>query len=494
VSAKGRSARHRRRRREAGELALVLHTHMPYVEGGAPWPRPPDEVNPPGFGTWPFGEEWLWEAVATSYLPLLDVVARAPVTLSLTPVLCDQLESPGSLERCIDFLTRVRSESHRRDIELLRAEGHDALLPPLERSAAAYAAAARRLTALPDGLLGALRPYARWTSSATHAVLPLLLSDASISLQLSTGVVSHRRRFEQWGGGLWLPECAYSPSLDPLLAEAGVRATCLELTAELGLGAEAHLRPLLTEEGVVAWPLDRQTISLVWHPRGYPASGPYRDSHKLTASHHHAWRNDGGPYDEDAALAQARTDAEDFVARVRARVAGGGVCVCAFDTELLGHWWHEGMAWLTAVIDAAARQGLRLSTLDDALERSEPRQIPPELAASDPVSSERAAISWGEGGDLRTWSGPPVADLAWLARSAEVRVLSAGRPGPRALRELLALQASDWPFLAHRGLAGEYPRERLDGHARALELALDGAPGLTAELRNLAPDLVPWPG
>ena len=43
-----------------GELALVLHTHMPYVEG---------------FGTWPFGEEWLWEAIATSYLPLLDVLA-----------------------------------------------------------------------------------------------------------------------------------------------------------------------------------------------------------------------------------------------------------------------------------------------------------------------------------------------------------------------------------------------------------------------------------
>ena len=42
-----------------GELALVLHTHMPYVEG---------------FGTWPFGDEWLFEAMATSYLPLLDVL------------------------------------------------------------------------------------------------------------------------------------------------------------------------------------------------------------------------------------------------------------------------------------------------------------------------------------------------------------------------------------------------------------------------------------
>ncbi len=60
-----------------GELALVLHTHMPYVEGGGEWP-PPDPAShlrsPQGFGGWPFGEEWLWEAIATSYVPLLDVL------------------------------------------------------------------------------------------------------------------------------------------------------------------------------------------------------------------------------------------------------------------------------------------------------------------------------------------------------------------------------------------------------------------------------------
>ena len=27
----------------------------------------------------------------------------------------------------------------------------------------------------------------------------------------------------------------------------------------------------------------------------------------------------------------------------------GGVCVCALDTELLGHWWYEGVEWLAAV-------------------------------------------------------------------------------------------------------------------------------------------------
>src|ERR1700737_3980781 len=121
-----------------GELAIVLHTHMPYVEGGASWPRPPDERNPEGFGTWPFGEEWLGEAIATSSLPLLDVLGRAPLTLSLTPVLCDQLEAPGALDRCLRFLREVRPESHRRDIEEFERHGQTELVAELERSAAEY--------------------------------------------------------------------------------------------------------------------------------------------------------------------------------------------------------------------------------------------------------------------------------------------------------------------------------------------------------------------
>src|SRR5438105_13956548 len=107
-------------RRRSGELAIVLHTHMPYVEG---------------FGTWPFGEEWLWEAIATSYLPLLDVLGRAPITLSLTPVPCDQLEAPGAIDRCIAFLTEIRPESHRLDIEAFRRAGELSAAEELERSA-----------------------------------------------------------------------------------------------------------------------------------------------------------------------------------------------------------------------------------------------------------------------------------------------------------------------------------------------------------------------
>ncbi len=468
-----RPARHQsnRLRLGAGELAIVLHTHMPYVEG---------------FGTWPFGEEWLWEAVATCYMPLHDVLAGSAVTVSLTPVLCDQLEAPGAGERCLAFLREVRPESHRRDLATLRGEGASELAQELERSAADYEAAADRLAKLEGGLPGLFAGQASWTSAATHAILPLLATDSGIALQVRTGIAAHRRRRGEWAGGLWLPECAYAAWLDPLLEDAGVRAACVELTAYFGRGDPRHLRPLATAEGPVLWPIDRATIDLVWGEAGYPAHPAYRDSHRLTEHRHRVWSNDGRPYDRARAAAQVRADAADFVLRAKGRVADGGVCVCALDTELLGHWWYEGVAWLAAVLQESERQRLALTTLDAALARRTPASVPP---AGLPVTS------WGEGGDLRTWSGPQVAELAWQARTAELTVAAAGTAvSERALRELLALQSSDWAFLMTRALAGDYPLARAAGHAAGLATAMREGPGTDPAVRNLAPVLAGWEG
>jgi 1,4-alpha-glucan branching enzyme len=443
-----------------GRLAIVLHSHMPYVEG---------------FGTWPFGEEWLWEAIATSYLPLLDVLADgAPVTLGLTPVLCDQLEAPGAMERCLAFLREIRPASHALDV----AEATDpAVAAELERSAAEYADAADRL---PTDLLAALAPYAAWTSAATHPILPLLATDAGVRLQVRTGVEAHRQRFgDDWRGGFWLPECATAPSLHALLEEAGVHATCVDLTDVLGHGDGRHLRPLQTEAGPLLVPIDRVAVDLVWAADGYPSHAAYRDSHRRTARDHRPWANDGAVYDPQRAGEQARADAADFVARVAERVRGGGLCVCALDTELLGHWWHEGPRWLRFVVDEAARRGLEIVHLDDALAEVEPAPAG-ELAEQ--------VTTWGTARDLSTWSGPRVAELAWAARAAELDVLAAAPAGERAVRELLALQSSDWAFLVTRDSAGAYPRERFDGHLAQLRTAL-AEPDAEPALRNLAPHL-----
>ena len=228
-------------------------------------------------------------------------------------------------------------------------------------------------------------------------------------------------------------------------------------------------RPLRSPAGPLLVPLDRPALELVWSRGGYPARGAYRDTHRLTERRHQAWAVDGTAYDPERAAAQARADAAEFVAAVRSRP---GLCCVAWDTELLGLHWHEGARFLAAVLEEAEAAGLRIAPLDELA--AEPEAAPAAIGA---------VTSWGAPRTLDTWSAPRAGGLAWRQRRAELRTLPGG--SPRALRELLALQSSDWAFLIAHGTAGDYPLERAAGH----EAALARAAGLPAALRNLAPHL-----
>jgi 1,4-alpha-glucan branching enzyme len=473
---------------DRGELAIVLHSHMPYVEG---------------FGTWPFGEEWLWEALVGVYLPMLRALREAPVTLGLTPVLCDQLESlrGDAGTRFLDFMHTVRAGIHAEDARGLDEAGSPELAAEVRRAAGDYSSAAHRFERIHGDLLGELRELATsgvelWTGAATHAVLPLVATDAGLRLQVASGVGSHEHRFESWSGGFWLPECAYRQGLERDLAEYGVRAFCVDQTAALGLGSLDHLEPIATEAGPVAVPVDWELVRLVWDgANSYPANPVYRDYHGRTLHDLKPWNIGGRPYRHYEALKLARQDARDFVGKAIARLDAykaergkPGLSCFALDTELLGHWWYEGMHWLRFVVDEARLQGLALTTLPDALERHEPVQRP--LADS----------TWGQPKDLTTWDSPRVADIAFAARGAELRTVAAaagaraGDPAlERAARELLALQASDWAFQVTHELAADYPLQRVAGHRAGLDAALaalaDSRPVDDARLRNLAPTL-----
>jgi 1,4-alpha-glucan branching enzyme len=466
-----------------GALALVLHSHMPYVEG---------------FGTWPFGEEWLWEAVATVYLPLLRVVRGHAVTVGLTPVLSDQLETlpDDGGERFLTFLRDVRAPVHEMDAKAVDAP----LAAELRRAAGDYKHAEHVFTVLGGDLLRAFRDtpgIELWTSSATHAVLPLVATEPGRELQVSAGVASHERRFAAWTGGFWLPECAYEPGLERELAQYGARCFCVDQTAALGHGSLDQLEPVATEAGPVAVPIDWQTIELIWSDSGYPSDPVYRDYHGRTTHDLRPWNNGGEPYDHDAALGHARRHARQFLDHVEARLSAyragrgrPGLLCCALDTELLGHWWYEGPEFLRELLKGAEEHGVDLVTLPAALDRFEP------------VERTLAASTWGEGKDLSTWDSPKVADLLFDTRAAELRTIAAAArcdaPGgpalERAARELLAAQASDWAFSITRESAGDYPWERARGHLQELEAALSALTnGSAAEpepaVHNLAPHL-----
>jgi 1,4-alpha-glucan branching enzyme len=455
-----------------GDLAIVLHSHMPYVEG---------------FGTYPFGEEWLFDAVIRSYLPVLEMARD--LTITVTPVLADQLEDAGAAERLRRFLLEWRIGAAEADLpqvpedcraacegersryshalELLDAAGGDPLAP-FQRAAA-------------EGRI------ALAASSATHAVLPLLATRQGLGLQLDAGIRSHRRRFG-WDGGFWLPECAYVPGLEWQLAEEGVRWFCVDQSEHAD--PLAALAPVRTAAGPVALPIDWEAISWLWSLDGYPSDPAHAQFAGKSLRGIRIWRVGGGAYDPVAAEAAARRQADEFLAAVRARLrnyaeerGGRGLLVFAIDTELLGHWWSEGPVWLRAVLEGAEAAGVRLLT------------VPQALAEHQPVGRPLHASTWGEGKDLRTWDSPPVADLAWGARRMELRLLravSAGLRGDaltRAARELLAAQASDWAFLDRRKQAGDYAYQRATDHARAMLEAIDCDRPTDPRMRSLAPDL-----
>ncbi len=163
---------------------------MPYVEG---------------FGTWPFGEEWLFEAIASSYLPLLELLdAHEPaVTLSRSRLCCAiSWGAPGLAERFHAFI-----------------EG-TAPLPPTPRTPPGCAPvgipAPRRRAG--TGLERRLRasPRSAWprvgeTCCGRSRRMPAgrprrptpccrcLPTDACAHLQVRAGIASHLDRFE--GGG-----------------------------------------------------------------------------------------------------------------------------------------------------------------------------------------------------------------------------------------------------------------------------------------------------
>ncbi|GAC1695617.1 MAG: hypothetical protein NVS9B6_01550 [Candidatus Limnocylindrales bacterium] len=154
---------------------------------------------------------------------------------------------------------------------------------------------------------------------------------------------------------------------------------------------------------------------------------------------------------------------------------------------MFGHWWFEGIDWLGQVL-----RDLGPLTVTAA-----------EWLVSDPPR-ERVPLaegSWGTGNDHSTWENP---GTAWMWEeirdaAAAVRSLTAGgaaesggvraRAADQALRELLLLESSDWPFLVTTGQAADYGAARFRSHAerlnRCVALAEHGDVSDEAELAAL---------
>lgn len=450
-----------------GTFCLVLHSHLPWLAH---------------HGRWPVGEEWLYQSWAHSYLPVAQVLRRLAdegrtdlLTLGVSPTLAAQLDDPHSLRGAHDWLGDWQLRAAQAGPTLSRYE-HQASTAALSEFEAGWRhGGSPVLRELSDGgvveLLG---------GPLGHPFQPLL--DPRLrAFALRQGLSDAEQRWGTRPGGIWAPECAFAPGMERTYAEAGVGRLLVDGPALHGDTAQAHP---VGETDVLCFGRDLDVSYRVWSPKaGYPGAGEYRDFHtwdhdtglkpaRVTGKH--VAPQDKAPYDPDLAARAVARDAADFVTVVRTRLHGlaqrdgrPGLVVAAYDTELFGHWWHEGPAWLEAVLRALPEAGVRVSTLRGAVATGHVG-APVELRES----------SWGSGKDWRVWAGAQVGDLVDL-NAEVVRVAldtadhltkAAGRNpvADQLVTEAVLAVASDWAFMVTKDSAADYARTRARTHAHAV--------------------------
>ncbi len=375
------------------------------------------------------------------------------------------------------------------------------------------------------------------TSAATHAYLPLLERDSAIYAQLQIGKANYIKHFGVEPSSVWLPECGYRPAYyagnpDKSYIKPGLES----FLSRLGLGcffAETHTveggEPVGKARGEVigpyagvsrrylvpltehSEPTDRTTFLPYWVQTpevavigrnnrtsmqvwsaewGYPGDFNYREFHKKDGvSGLQYWKVTGAKvdlgykdyYDPYWASQRVAEHSSHYVRLVEDLLTGFyqetgkyGIISAAYDTELFGHWWFEGVDWLKQVLRYMAQSEF----VEPTTATKFIREHPPEDVLSLPESS------WGMGGGNFTWLN---ADTEWIwpiVQSASLKMENiAARHSHadpalkkilnQAARELVLLQSSDWPFLITTGQARFYAENRFLDHVNRFQKLVD---------------------
>ena len=494
-----------------GYLCLVLHAHLPYV-------RHPEYER--------FLEErWFFEAITETYIPLIKFFDRlraegvkAKMTLSVSPTLANMMEDPLLQQRYLRHL-EMSIRLAERELERTRHWPHMHFLAGMYKALFEEA----RLVFEQRCEMRLVKAFKEFeeagyleliTCAATHGFLPALIAEPeTVRAQIQISIREHERIFGKKPKGLWVPECAWFPGLDVVIAEAGIKFFFVdshgiehaEPRPQFGVHA-----PLFCPSGVAAFGRHPATSKLVWSDKvGYPGDTNYREYfrdigleldanyleefqsakgirsptgikyHKITGK-----GSDKHLYEPDRARETAEMHARDFVNRCRdqANRASPGmplpaILVSPYDAELFGHWWFEGPQWIYYVLKEIARGDGQFATT-----------TPSEYLKTHPIQQKAVPgpSSWGKNGYSEHWINPKT-DWMWRPlheAGARMTKIAGANPSPasrlddralkQAARELLLAQSSDWPFIITNGTTEQYARRRFNDHLKRFHYILDG--------------------
>ena len=476
-----------------GNLAIVLHAHLPYVRSDEP-------------GS--LEEDWFFQALVECYLPLLETLENATrakdqtpkVTIGLSPTLLSLLEDQvlkNRFEKWVSIRLEVLNTLEKDCLKaVLNLKDH------LKRQLKSW-------KNCQGDLIGRFKKLQSseaidiLTCAATHGYLPLLRENPeTVRAQLKTAVTEHKRLFMNAPLGIWLPECAYYEGLDILMAESGLRYAVLDGHGLLNADPRPRYglyAPICTRRGVAFFGRDSESTLPVWSARdGYPGNPNYREFHRdlgwdlsieslkkigikekrplgiklFKISSQNTSLENKQKYDPQAANESVEKDAENYLKNRKKQLIKleesmqlEPLLIAPFDAELFGHWWFEGPQFLSQLFIKSKEEGIKLTTLKEAI------QLKSQIQLCNPSPS-----SWGQGGFHNYWLNESNAWIVneWSRAGREmINICSRGLQKEsnikilkQAGRELLLSQSSDWSFILKAGTTTELARERIDLHIK----------------------------
>jgi 1,4-alpha-glucan branching enzyme len=486
-----------------GYLCLVLHAHLPFVRH----PEYDDFLE----------EDWLYEAITETYIPLLEVFDRLErdgtdwrLTMSLTPTLAAMLSDPLLQYRYVRHLDNLLVLSGK-EIERTRWQ------PEYHQLAHMYHQRFCRcrevfVNQYGNNLVSGFRRFFQTgkleliACGATHGFLPLMtVNKKAMHAQVEIGAHEFERHFGRRPRGIWLPECGYAPGVDEVLRDSGIRYFFSDthgvLYAEPRPKFGVYAPIICPKSGVAVLARDTESSKQVWSSiEGYPGDYHYRDfyrdigfdldleylrphlhqtglrSHTGIKYYRITGRTDQKDvYDPTAARDKAAQHAGNFLFNREKQVewlSGAmdgrpALIVAPYDAELFGHWWFEGPQWIDFLLRKTHwdQDNVKTITISEYLEQHPKNQV-----------SEPALSSWGYKGYSEVWLE---GSNDWIYRhlhedAYRMVELAQQNPDPgcplrrralnQAARELLLAQSSDWAFIMKTGTMVDYARDRTKIH------------------------------
>jgi len=484
-----------------GAISLVLNAHLPFVR----------DYHKNGEDLFLSSEEdWFFEALAETYMPLLGVFERLEsahvpfcLSIALSPLLCQMMQDELLIKKFIAY-TDKQIEFGLREQERTRAT------PAMHNLAKMYCdrAVDRKITFTERyecNLLNVFDYFQRkgrieiFGASATNAFLPFYINyPEAIQAQIEVALACSRRYFNTFIQGFWLPELGWCGELDQNLRLYNVNYTVVDAHGFVcGKPAPKHgsFFPVKTPAGIFVFSRDYcagKELENICHDSyrdnsrdaGYELTSeelvPFINSNGMRMrSGYKYWTRSGGNgcyYNPMKAFESAVEQARSFLEVQSVRLSQAAshmeqmpISVCACNADGFGRFWHEGPAFLEALFRLRAEfPGLEFTTPSDYLGSQDLSGIEKSMPEFSSAGSSGYAETWLDSSN------------DWMYRHlmrAQDRMAELSHRFPddsglneralnQAARELLLAQSSDWPKLLYNQECTEYARTQIEDALR----------------------------